>query len=379
MHEAALARYRSQKLILDSLSSEVHTTKRFYDVLKAQKQSLDDEMDAIHGLLNPVRRLSVEILSAILAMSVEPFQEKSPAYRGREYPQYRRSITQLMLVCRYWHNVVIQYHALWKVIPIKLDASTLQVDAFWKTSVQRVKNAPASILLTMGHKQLLSQVITGSRIDTQVLLLRAQQEALRKQVYDSLQVCDLRQIPAIFKLRIESTYSGEITHDLSRMVHFPTGTLETLEINDNAGSEEQLEWWSWTTFLKRFPPFKALTIRGVSGFELDEISQFPTVNCRTLEDHGASAIQDFLLAFPNLEYLHVGPLADQWDHDPPAVAEHSLPNLKYLFMDQSYSLPHGRPPFRTPNLTFFRFTTAEGGGWKTSSAISWRNANLLLQ
>ncbi|KIM25669.1 hypothetical protein M408DRAFT_331029 [Serendipita vermifera MAFF 305830] len=188
--------------------------------------------------------------------------------------------------------------------------------------------------------------------------VRATQKMRVQQIRYALAACDLRQIPAISVLRIEA-HDFNLRRILSYIPYFPTGTLECLDLNGDTTPSATAELWPWTAFLESFPPFSELIVRKVSAFALDGGSPLLGIKRLILQEHTTCAFPDLLLAVPNLEYLHIGPVYDQDDHDMTPGVDYSLSKLQTLSMDQLFSFPWG-VRFTAPNLTSYRFTTDEG-------------------
>lgn len=339
-HEEALERFRAQQLVLDALLSEVHTTKQFVDVLETQKKSLEDEMNDIRGLLNPIRSLPAETLSHIFTMTVEYRESKDWTHRD-----YSRNACRITRVCRRWRDVALQCPALWTSIFVDVTAEPSIIEALWTRSVQRVKQSPAFVRLSM---------TSVDHID------RTKQKGvgyLRRKLSESLQMCDLRRLPSISTLWIETSEYVGLAPSLSLITRFPSGKLRHLKIE--GFREDAVEWWSWSKFLKQFPRFDHLTIKGAEQFSLDDSTQFPEITRLSLVEHYACPLPDLLLATPNLEHLHIGPMLDQ-SHYSPLASEYTFPNLKSLYVDQSFSFSWD-VQVDAPNLSFFSLDTDEGG------------------
>jgi F-box-like len=329
-YEGAMERYRAQKLVLDSLLSEVHTAEQFLGVLETQKKILDDEMHGLRGLIHPIRRCPPEVLSNIFAMTITPVLER--AY----YSSYRWPLIQaydILSVCRYWRDVALHCPQLWAVIPICLDDGLKKVRACWKRSVDRVKHASASICLAIRDSDHSQNV-----------------HRRRQHLRDAFSICDLRRIPNISILRLEGGSSIEATQALSLMTHFPTGSLGRFEIAGYWGTEaEPLGWWSWTAFLQRFPPFTSLELNGVQNFTIHEGTTFPAVKRLNLADHHGCRLPELLVACPNLEYLDLDAMFETM-----VSSDCQIPSLEELVVHTISDFPWSW--LKTPNLTSFCFT-----------------------
>lgn len=257
-----------------------------------------------------------------------------------------------MRVCRYWKEVAIQCSILWAAIPLRLNSSTSEVVKFWKRSVKRVKQTPASICFTISGLKIGSLRAPGYQSE-----IRAQLVEYRRLIKQALKACDLREIPVISLLRIEAG-NLNLAQLLTWILHFPTGTLERLDLNGARDSDVYLPSWSWNAFLNKFPPFGELIVRSVSDFALDGNTPLLEIKRLILEDHKACTFPDLLLAVSNLEYMHIGPMFDQFFHQVAPGVEYSLPRLQTLSMDQMFSFPWGIQ-FTTPNITSYRLTTDE--------------------
>jgi F-box-like len=339
-YEGAMEQYRAQQLVLESLLSEVHMAKQFLGVLEAQKRVLDEEMPELRALIHPIRRCPSEVLSNIFAMTTTPLS------LGESYRSHREHLNQtynILRVCRHWRDVALQCPPLWAVIPISLRDSLADIKKCWERSVKRVKRSPASVCL----------LIPGCP-STKNKAFRTR----RQQYKDAFEICDLSQIPVIYNLRLEPSDFTGVTQALSLMTHFPSGRLKSLEISGFWDMETSvLEWWSWTTFLQRFPPFTHLEIQGASNFTVDKAPIFPTVKHIYLENHQTCGFSDLLLACPNLESLDLDSVSGLTMG--PASPYH-LPKLTHLSLKCIYGFPWQE--ITAPNLTSFHVKGDHGDG-----------------
>jgi len=332
-YEGAMERYKAQQLVLESLLSEVHTAKHFLSVLETQKMNLEDEMHELHGLIHPIRRCPTEVLSNIFAMTIGPISE------NEGYSSYSRPLIQaykILGVCKYWRDVGVQCPQLWAVIPICLNDELKRIRTCWNRSVKRVKHASASICIAIRDSDYSKNDFHRDR----------------QHFRDGFGICDLRQIPNISILRLEGCSSVEVTQALSLMTLFPTGSLERFQVAWDWEREiEPLEWWSWTTFLQRFPPFTSFELNGVQDFAVDERATFSTVKWLYLSSHFGCRLGGLLVACPNLEYLDAGSIFETM-----VSSNYQIPNLKELVVHAIYDFPWEW--LKTPNLASFCFTNA---------------------
>lgn len=337
-HNEAMARYQAQQLVLDSLLSEVHTTKQLAEVLESQKRTLEGEMDDIRGLMNPLRRLPVETLSHIFSMTAPTVDATLKYYR-----ECGRNANRIMLVCRSWRDVALHCPALWTSIFIDLTAEIPITEVIWERFVKRVKRSPVFIFLSMsiGWQE-------GNEKSKSI-------EATRRIIGSALQVCDLRRLPVIQQLKIRASETLGTKVSLSLISQFPVGELDQLVV-DCTDEDPESEWWS--AFFTRFPPFNTLKINEGYDFAFDNSTSFPSIKNLALKHCTRCAIPDLLRSTPNLEHLRVGYSYDAEDVTP-SLTEYNLPNLKSLSIEGAWSFPE-ISLLRAPNLTAFRLYADEG-------------------
>jgi F-box-like len=338
-YDGAMERYRAHQLVLESLLSEIHTSKQFIDMLSKQKQAIDDEMSELRGLVHPIRQCPPEVLCHIFTMAL------TPIIPGDGIDEHRRQLQQtcrVMSVCRYWRDVAVGCPVLWSAVPVPLNRKSSDIQLFWNRAVGRVKNAPASICIT--HVGTDPQ--EGNNFNRHHQLCQVK-----------LDVCDLRQFPVISKLRIQTLSSAEAAYALSLMTRFPVGKIDRLEFEGLGDTAMQPpRWWSFATFLKKFPPFTSLAVEDVSIPTQPDASQFHSVTRLRIGGDSEVSLAEFLLSFSNLEYLEVGRLCGLEGHG--MTSEYEMTQLRYLSVEENWSFPWDAP-IKAPNLTSLRLILKE--------------------
>jgi hypothetical protein len=202
--------------------------------------------------------------------------------------------------------------------------------------VERVKNSPASICITQVGRDL-----EGDNLDSSLRICQ-----------EKLDICDLRQFPVISKLQIRTTWDVEPAHALSLMRHFPIGKLDCLEFEGLGNKLFQRPihppaFWSFTTFLGKFPPCTNLAVHAIP-ITTHEVSQFHSITRLLIGGELAVSLADLLPSFPNLEYLEVVQLCGLDEHE--MTSKYEMTQLRYLSVEENWSFPWDAP-IKTPNLT----------------------------
>ncbi|KIM21885.1 hypothetical protein M408DRAFT_36123, partial [Serendipita vermifera MAFF 305830] len=99
-------RYQEQALILEELRYELKSSEEATGSLNKVTSLLQEELDTIKGLLNPIRRVPDDILIQIFENTVQT------QIRADKYRQQRIAIW-LSHVCRRWRSIVLSMPRFW--------------------------------------------------------------------------------------------------------------------------------------------------------------------------------------------------------------------------------------------------------------------------
>lgn len=327
-YDEIMTRYGEQKLLLESIQSELLTEKEYADALKLHRNQLDEEMKDLKGILHPIRRCPMEILRYIFEDTFIP--------RDRyERVTKLQQATWLSHVCQHWRTIVLNTPSLWIEISVNFAQEPSAVRAYWKRAVDRVKSLPATVrLYNIGG--------TDEKTPRGRWEHREEQEIL-------LTFCNLEEVPFISSLEFEIAEGLPIQDALAWITKFPSGNLDHLAIKGyNSEQPGRVGLWDWSTFLHRFPPFETLELDTLGFITFSPSTPFTSLTELNITDVFAVNILELLRSCPNVAELVVGPC---WEGNGTLSVPLTMPALTSLQVYEHPSFPW------SGDITFPRLST----------------------
>ncbi|KIY71379.1 hypothetical protein CYLTODRAFT_487296 [Cylindrobasidium torrendii FP15055 ss-10] len=169
---------------IDCLASSLSTIKHIYSeiqivraALQAQLQELDERqqawerrerqtregLTAHRSLVNPVRRLPVEILHLIFSMTLE-YNEPPQSSRSRtdwsnnlKFRPFSNPLWTIELVCRNWRKVVIDHRDLWTYIVVDIIPRNIESHSYSRRLARHLSRSGSHPLrVCIGHSEAVS-------------------------------------------------------------------------------------------------------------------------------------------------------------------------------------------------------------------------------
>ncbi|KIM23928.1 hypothetical protein M408DRAFT_27513 [Serendipita vermifera MAFF 305830] len=190
------ARYEEQLAIL---KSELHAAMQHTIMLQTLKETVDNEMNEIYGVIHPIRRIPVELLKQI-------FEETLRTREGYKMWQ----ATQISHVCQYWRAVALDTPSLWSklCIDFRYDPLNLIIE-YWNWMIERVKMTPVDVhFYSLGGMQQSGAAVSEHNREEQ----------------KKVDACSLLRIPVIRELNIDVDSTYPTDQAFSMITGFPRNT-----------------------------------------------------------------------------------------------------------------------------------------------------------
>ncbi|KAG8830898.1 hypothetical protein FRC17_004113 [Serendipita sp. 399] len=277
MLNEALGRWQKLLEEMESTQTDLASARRVMESLRAHKESLFSEVQALRGLFHPVRSVPVELLAQIFGMVVH----------DRRYTAFRDAVT-LSHVCRAWRSAAIGHSSLWTTIKMNIGLSHFNIMMFTKTIAMRVGSLPVSLWFVCtseagdgeSHRRKLRTISDGLHV---IRSLQVIAPPSRRSIYRDVVLCFRRHAHSIQE-------------------------LELLGVNDHHEGERNINLAHFFAAAgDQVPCIRNIILSGVGGFNAKLGHDLPTLTNLTLLGTVESIpLLYIVLRCPNLESLRIG-------------------------------------------------------------------------
>jgi F-box-like len=281
IYEATKIRYDAQLLVLQELKSQLYIAKQTADALKRHAWSLDEELEALRGLIHPIRRCPDDVMRTIFE-SVATLDSRN---EERGYWGWDRGAIQLSHVCQRWRDLALSTPMIWGHISFGLYDKHHAMESMAHAFIRRIKNIPAKIMFRLVHDEENPQDPTKA--------------------VKSIPFHLIYSVPQISSINFVIGQADDTASLLNAVNWFPDKPFGSLTISSDFSAPEDASLYQ---FLFKFCPFRKL--------KLEYISFGPVI----------SGDFDGLEAFTEMEALHL-----HYVHDVPLIhLLQKMPRLQTL-------------------------------------------------
>jgi hypothetical protein len=248
---------------LHSLNKEIKFLKRSLRVFCEQRDKVESEIALIRASTAPITRIPVEVLSsifrAVLRIEYNDLFSMKCAITNRK---------ALLMVCRQWHDVVLDDPLLWNFLMVKLPKTVSIIQhikwirqefVYIDTCLSRSKEAPLDILLNLEEMQH-GAYYTMDRVRSelkQIVRDDESEEWLDNELEEWLEDIDWDPCPA----------GGAYEESLVKLITAITGkdgctTKQWRSLHITLPAEESILVEFWDSFNHPFPRLCSLSLEG---------------------------------------------------------------------------------------------------------------------
>jgi hypothetical protein len=283
IYEATKIRYDAQLLVLQELQSQLYIAKQTADALKRHAWSLEEELEALRGLIHPIRRCSDDVLRIIFESVATPniLDEENGCWG------WDRGAIQLSHVCQRWRDLALSTPLIWSYVSFDLYDKRRAMESKAWAFIRRVKNIPAKIMFSLEHHEENPQNP-----------VRAVKNIPFSLVYS---------VPRISAINFRIG-QGDVPSLLSAVNDFPDKSFDSLTISSDYSEQGDVPIYQ---FLSKFRPFRKLQLQNIRfgtviSSDLDDLGAFTEMETLRLYSVYNIPLIHLLQKMPRLQSLEVG-------------------------------------------------------------------------
>jgi F-box-like len=236
IYEATKIRHDAQVLVLQAPQSQLDIAKQTAVSLKRHALSLEEEVEALRGLIHPIRRCPDDVMRIIFESVATPDSDAEED----DYWGWDRGAIQLSHVCQRWRDLALSTPLIWSYVSFHIYDKNYAMESMADAFVCRIKHIPAKIMFSLVHDEENPQDPVNGVKGIPFHLIYS--------------------VPQISAINFIIDQEDDIPSLLNAVNYFPKKSFGSLTVSLHYGEPEDASIYQ---FLSRFCPFLKLNLESI--------------------------------------------------------------------------------------------------------------------